>query len=494
LVNLEYLWLHRNNLDGQVPSSISNLINLKHLEIWSNQLTGPILSYIADLNQIEHIEIDQNQFTGEIPSEIGNLSNLNVLYAASNQFTGEIPSEIGNLSNLNTLMLAQNQLSGNIPEAICNLNLSPIWEDEGSHSFNMFNNNQFCPPYPECINQYVSFEEQNLDNCFSCEDEDVYNLWGDCYHVDYTSSINKTSSGISGPIPQELEYFVNLNYLGLRNNDMTGTISDFICNINDYDLTENSFCGPFPDCINGDFIFPQNNSYECSEYCNNDTEVNLWGICNGIQETTQINLNNAEITGEIPSEIGNLINLERLYLNGNQISGEIPAEIGNLINLERLYLKDNQISGEIPPEIGNLNSLERLYLNENQLSGHIPPEIGNLFNLTHLYLSDNLLSGEIPFQICEQGDSSPDLENNYFCPPYPVCLNEDDIGFQDTLECLECTQGDINSDSLIDILDIVLMANMIIDEHVYNECTDVNSDYVLDVLDIILIINIILDA
>ena len=35
---------------------------------------------------------------------------------------------------------------------------------------------------------------------------------------------------------------------------------------------------------------------------------------------------------------------------------------------------------------------------------------------------------------------------------------------------------------------------MMNNEHVYNECTDVNSDYVLDVLDIILIINIILDA
>ena len=37
------------------------------------------------------------------------------------------------------------------------------------------------------------------------------------------------------------------------------------------------------------------------------------------------------------------------------------------------------------------------------------------------------------------------------------------------------------------------MANMIIDEYVYNECTDINSDDVLDILDIILLVNIILD-
>ena len=46
-----------------------------------------------------------------------------------------------------------------------------------------------------------------------------------------------------------------------------------------------------------------------------------------------------ELKGEIPKEIGKLINLQRLYLNHNQLSGEIPKEIGKLINLEDLSIK-----------------------------------------------------------------------------------------------------------------------------------------------------------
>ena len=44
------------------------------------------------------------------------------------------------------------------------------------------------------------------------------------------------------------------------------------------------------------------------------------------------------MTGEIPTELGNLANLQQLYLGGNQLTGEIPTELGNLANLQELYL------------------------------------------------------------------------------------------------------------------------------------------------------------
>ena len=86
-------------------------------------------------------------------------------------------------------------------------------------------------------------------------------------------------------------------------------------------------------------------------------------------------------------------------LQENQLSGEIPPELGALSNLTSLSLWYNQLSGTIPSELGNLAKLEWLYLNDNQLSGEIPPELGALSNLTSLWLSSNQLSGTIPKRI-----------------------------------------------------------------------------------------------
>ena len=40
-----------------------------------------------------------------------------------------------------------------------------------------------------------------------------------------------------------------------------------------------------------------------------------------------------QLTGTIPVEIGNMINLTFLESGSNQLKGGIPSEIGNLINL-----------------------------------------------------------------------------------------------------------------------------------------------------------------
>ena len=71
----------------------------------------------------------------------------------------------------------------------------------------------------------------------------------------------------------------------------------------------------------------------------------------GKYKVIEINLYNLHLTGEIPKEIGKLINLEQLSLYNNQLTGEIPKEIGKLINLQRLLLGNNQLTGEIPKEI-----------------------------------------------------------------------------------------------------------------------------------------------
>jgi len=72
--------------------------------------------------------------------------------------------------------------------------------------------------------------------------------------------------------------------------------------------------------------------------CDGLTEVELWGECYNIEETTSLYLSISELTREIPVEIGNLENLMYLYLSYNQLTGEIPQQVCDLIESNNLYM------------------------------------------------------------------------------------------------------------------------------------------------------------
>ena len=129
-------------------------------------------------------------------------------------------------------------------------------------------------------------------------------------------------------------------------------------------------------------------------------DITSWqGINVNDQRVTSVSLGGNELTGTIPTEIGQLTNLTHLYLDNNQLTGPIPTEIGQLTNLTHLYLDGNELTGPIPTEIGQLTNLTHLRLSWNELTGPIPPEIGQLTNLAHLYLDNNQLTGPIPTEI-----------------------------------------------------------------------------------------------
>ena len=130
-----------------------------------------------------------------------------------------------------------------------------------------------------------------------------------------------------------------------------------------------------------------------------------WGVSvDGEGRVSVLRLEDNNLTGPIPPELGSLANLREVFLSLNNLSGPIPPELGGLANLTWLSLSRNHLSGPIPPELGNLASLTTLGLGGNALEGPIPPELGNLASLTHLYLWENKLSGPIPGELGNLAD------------------------------------------------------------------------------------------
>ena len=108
---------------------------------------------MGNLINLKDLSLENNQLAGSMPSELGNLINLRRIFLENNQLSGPIPTGIGNLTNLYYFNLTNNKLTGNIPESICNVD----W------NYSSINNNQLCPPYPSCIEDYVG--EQDTSNC-----------------------------------------------------------------------------------------------------------------------------------------------------------------------------------------------------------------------------------------------------------------------------------------------------------------------------------------
>ncbi|KAI3942593.1 hypothetical protein MKX01_010488 [Papaver californicum] len=123
LDGLSHLDLSSNELMGVLPSSLSGMVNLVGLYVQQNKLSGSLDGLFPNNIswRIEVLNLSMNFFDGNIPSSLENLLYLTYLDLHRNMFTGEIPVELGALEQLLYFDISGNSLSGTIPDSLCAL-------------------------------------------------------------------------------------------------------------------------------------------------------------------------------------------------------------------------------------------------------------------------------------------------------------------------------------------------------------------------------------
>ncbi|XP_047311939.1 receptor-like protein 56 isoform X2 [Impatiens glandulifera] len=83
--------LSSNNLEGEIPNGLGNLIFIHALNLSHNCLSGPIPQTFSNLMQIESLDLSHNNLSGEIPSNLVNLNFMETFSVAYNNLSGRLP-------------------------------------------------------------------------------------------------------------------------------------------------------------------------------------------------------------------------------------------------------------------------------------------------------------------------------------------------------------------------------------------------------------------
>ncbi|GAA0183300.1 hypothetical protein LIER_30734 [Lithospermum erythrorhizon] len=130
-----------------------------------------------------------------------------------------------------------------------------------------------------------------------------------------------------------------------------------------------------------------------------------------LQTVAGIDMNHADIAGNLPEELGLLIDLALFHVNSNRFSGTVPGSFKNLRLLYELDLSNNRFSGKFPPVLLCLPSMKFLDIRFNKFQGEIPSGLFDL-ELDALFINDNKFDSRLPKNIGNSPVSVLVLANN----------------------------------------------------------------------------------
>lgn len=241
LVNLKLLELDSNNLSGEIPPPIFNLVELS---LFGNRFSGGLPENIdVLLPDFEGLYLAQNSFVGPIPASITNISKLLVVSFSENSISGFIPAELGNLRNLKWLNLFGNNLT-----ATSDMSFLKSFESYKNLPELQLGGNPINGIFPQSIGDLsISLETFTMGMC-----NIVGRIPEDIGNLSRLITFSLRNNQLTGNVPATIKRLKNLQGLYLENNRLEGHIPHKLCCMNKLSelfSNNNNLSGSIPSCI-----------------------------------------------------------------------------------------------------------------------------------------------------------------------------------------------------------------------------------------------------
>ncbi|KAE8812944.1 putative LRR receptor-like serine/threonine-protein kinase [Hordeum vulgare] len=431
--SLSWLLLGQNSFQGSIPVSIGKLPNLQVLDLSYNFLSKSVPASIYNISTLTYLAMGANILAGEIPYNIGyNLPKLQTLDIGMNKFHGQIPTSLANTSNLEKLNLAKNSFHGIVPSFgtlpnLISLNLGKNRLAAGDWSFltSLTNCTQLVQLFLDAnilqghLPSTIGSLSKSLEVLLLKENKISGTILQAIERLTNIQILYMEKNWLTGGIPESIGNLQNLFVLSLSQNKLSGQIPLSIGNLSQLSelyLQENNLMGPIPRAL-GDCEKLSILNLSCNSF--DDRIPKELFTLSSLAEGLDLSHNN--LSGEIPLEIGHLLNLGPLNIANNQLSGQIPSTLGECVHLESLHMEGNNFHGRIPQSFMNLRGIIVMDLSQNNLSGKIPNFFESFSSMKLLNLSFNNLEGPIPLGGMFQNESEVFIQGNKkLCASTPV--------------------------------------------------------------------------
>ncbi|KAK2440790.1 receptor protein EIX2 [Trifolium repens] len=429
LHNLRYLDLSVNQLQGSIPYGIGQLANIQHLDLDRNMLSGSILSTVGNLSSLHYLSIGYNNFFGEISEKtFSKLSNLEWLDLSYSKFVFQFELDWVPPFQLHDLLLRNTNQGPSFPswiytqKSLQNLDLS-------SSGISLVDRNKFSSLIErvaaiQLSNNSLTEDISNLTLKCIYLYLDRNNFTGGLPNISpMTFSIDFSYNSFSGSIPHSWKNLKYFYYINLWSNKLSGEV---LANPSDWtqlkimNLGENEFSGTIEINMSHklEVVILRANQFEGTIPTQLFNQSSLY----------HLDLAHNKLSGSIPKCIYNLTqmiafhmdstlylgtlelftkgqdyyvygidpNRQTIDLSANNLSGEVPFELFQLVQLQTLNLSHNSLIGTIQDTIGGMKNIESLDLSNNKFDGEIPQSMALLNFLGYLNLSCNNFHGKIP--------------------------------------------------------------------------------------------------